>query len=72
MNQLLQVRGGVEFWQCLCCGRVRRIFPRDMAALFSFPPEFCSTRCMERYMHSGHERSGPGSQMTFGELADCA
>ena len=73
MGQLLQVRGGVEFWQCMDCGRVRRILPGDVASIFVVPPEFCSSRCMRHYMNSERRKESELSdQMSFGEIADCA
>jgi len=60
MSQLLQVINGVEFWECLNCGRVRRILPREVNTIFIVPPEFCSLRCRREFMKS--ERRGEYEQ----------
>jgi|GEM_PF-2693983 hypothetical protein len=73
MGQLLQVRGGVEFWECLNCGNVRRILPEKVATIFLVPPEFCSARCRRDYMNSDRSRERSlQDQMTFAEIVDYA
>lgn len=73
MSQLLQIRSGVEFWQCLNCGCIRRILPGEIASVFVVPPEFCSARCRRIYMNSERRRECElPDQMSFGEMSDCA
>ena len=73
MSQLLQSVGGVEFWECLNCGRVRRISERNLNTIFMVPPEFCSVRCMNEYMHVGSiGRRNALDQMTLLEFPDAA
>ena len=73
MSQLLQSAGGVEFWECLNCVRVRRITERNFNTIFMVPPEFCSVRCMNEYMHVGSSsRRNALDQLTLQELPDAA
>jgi hypothetical protein len=73
MSQLLQAARGVEFWQCLNCGKVRRILPGQVASIFLVPPEFCSEKCRRSFMASGKQREYELSdQMSFGEVSDWA
>jgi hypothetical protein len=70
MSQLLQSIGGVEFWKCLNCDRVRRITGRNINTIFIVPPQFCSVKCMHEYRRFGPRNQA--DQMTLVELPDAA
>lgn len=73
MSQLVQVRGGVEFWRCLNCGSIRRIFPSGISTIFLVPPEFCSAKCQREYMRSEKRLEFElRGQMSFADILDHA
>lgn len=65
MVQRITTRGGdvIELWQCLNCGRIRRVDSANVHQIFTVEPDYCNVKC--KRLHQQRHDYVPSGQMSL-------